>query len=1001
MKKRMWVFLFVVINMFLSFKVFAAEIIFKTSPIGTYEQNISFSVDFTNHPINGSYNVLFEADGRTLLDNDIKISENDKVKSFYINEKLLYGFHDIKVLIKQNGSELLCDERKICVMDLYTHQFMDELSGRGVCTHFLRNVYNQNQPALIDLMNCAGYKWMRDEKSWWGAESENGVYNLSDLKSVVQYAGDRGIKSHLLAVYGSSIHIPEEGINKNEMVYGEFDKIIPKTQESIYAYAEYAQEMVELGDDLQIWNEPNISFNESYVSPYEHLEQKASSYSDLFNATAAYLFNKGKYDIGLTGIEAANSETGCDFAQMCYDNGIYPYITTVSYHPYVGENGFANGFAYNRLKMYSDLVSDNGGWKELSLTETGFSSAQVNDEKAAEGIVKTYASADAFDIDKVFIYELMDESDLGNEIESNWGTVNSDLTPKKMYMASAQMNKKTSGALFLGDVELDLGNDAHCYMYNRSGKPVAVAWLEGDTRQIISFGNERLTISDIYGNITDENTNVVTISSKPVFIEGFGKAWFQNAVRDEVVSENHIWIEKFADMLNPEDIQMLYDAENILTDREMDAEDALEINNLYAEFGNVILSYHGRIENREISQMLFELYKIMKNINNLYITLYEGESKQDLESSYESSKLFSDRYRSRVYSKPYSDAILKFAGRYYNDALTVMGLEDDLIKAGVIDGWDKMSGILSEWYDVFASFEDLKNIGLLAQAAHYDKIAGEDTDFRLALNLNNWSKDAFSGRIEISDGEGNPVCSRDVSLPSDGGYKKETFLIPGEELSGIGIKEFYVRFIDENGAGNSIKIDISVKEKETYPIEAGYFHKTQIINITGRLPEKNNYSDEPVTLVIYEDGRLTYIDQTAAYDNGEYFFNFKYRGNVDNIKIFINMCGTVINDTVLRAVSESEAVGYSFQAVRNGDIISLLIKLQNDYHIDDTYQAIIAFYNNKGRLTGCELGKLRELRDGSYSETENFKAQDAGYAKVFIWKSAENIKPLADALNTE
>ena len=974
--------------------VFADEVVFDTTSVGTVQPSSYVTVSLPGKA-DGNYDLKITADGSTIGSGTVSLTDGTGSTTLSIKQ----GIHDAVITVAQGGNTVYSANQTLYVMEQYTPQFMDVLSERGVNGHFVRTAYRNNAAKLMEYVNAAGFKVLRDTPEWISFEPSAGNYKYNMFDHISSYLGKDKLRLYGGALYGTTVYKCEDGITDDDPA-NTGRKCMPKTQESIYAYAEYAKNQYKNfaepygGDEIEIWNEPNMGgFNKSSYTM--STEEGLSSYVDLTKATSAYLRRNGLTDVELVGLEMANVTDGLGYdghTKICFDEGIYSYIDTISFHPYnSGSKDFSSDSALYKYKWYDtyrDILSSYGGWKKVSLTETGGSRTSISDDILKDNDVKCMVMADAYGYDKFLLYQLFDEEKDDIDPEQNFGLIDNDLNPKAPYLAITRLNIETNGAVYLGELPLSSGK-SHCYVYAKDGNAIAVAWTEETSylKQILYLSGEKVDVYDVYGNLSEEDTSTVTLSSSPVYIKGLSQDKMIEAVKNTVSAENNAWLNSFGSNVSGA-ANTFTSIESALTSS-ANASAIKTAFNSYVSLGNTIINSSADVKTK--SQMLYELYDAMRSLNGLYAVLFDGTA--TLDSSYVSAKADADAYIEKVYSKPYSDAILKFAGDYYDKAETVSELaEQNVMKNGIVQAWSDMGAALTGWYNNLSMQESKINLGLIAQAAFYNKRPADSFNSRIKLNLNNLSKEDFNGEVKcyINDSLSE---TREISIPS-GDHIEAKFLL-NYELYTEADNVLKIEFVNNQGEVVSYSVTpLNPQQGIAAPPDGGVYKETQFINITGQL-DAESIQNKDVTLAIFDgEDNLTYVSQAVADDEGKYRFQFKYTGNTEDVRVALNSGGVLINDTIIEALTYNKVVTSTLDWEQEGDMIKAVADITNYYRAIDSGLIIVAYYDENGVLIDC-VSDLTTLTENE--STLNFETKyntDAASVKVMLWSNFDTIRPL-------
>lgn len=795
------------------------------SKIGTISaKGAAFQLEFYPKTADvANYTVSYSIDEGNTVTTTVSVPPAVKtVKSFGIN--VANGIHQLTATIARDGSVLKEIKQTFYVMDLYSHQFMEELSGRGVNVHLGRVNWQQDVNKNLEILHGGGYRVVRSgTPSWSSMEKTKGVYDFTNMDKYYGWLKSKNVKSYDLLTYGNGLlYPPERSMNGTES-WPTWEKTQLQTHDSIWAWARFAVALAEHNPNpigFELWNEPNHYTEETYI--------KAQKYVDYVKPTTVLLDYNNHDTIDIAPFSLAYNDE-LNFVDTCLRFGLYPYFNSVAHHPYVWQDGFtANQMQEERMFQIERLILKYGGWKDREITEIGYPTTTANntptEESAAIDIVKTFVVSEAHDNEVTIFYDLINDGVDGTYTEDNFGQVTLDGKPKLPYMTTAAFNIKTEGGIYVGEIDLGIDRTTRAFLYYKDGKPVVVAWSNQMDKSSVEWklDGESVTVHDAYGNLVSENADRVLLEEMPFYVEGLSKSWCARAVHDEVTLRNSKWLTAYASNLSDEDRAEI---KSIMNQAEKSfvgtpsAEAVLEQLENMRDFGLKIISYAAddRLEDVEVSKMLYELFRIMQRIDNLYVTAYEGDVPEALTSrTDETYQKARELYKHNLQIMQYSDEMLRHAMRYTKNAKTVMGLEENPSKAGVVKGWNIIADMLCDWFDAFTECEAVIETGYLIQTPYYDRISYINSNVTMEVNLDNYSRREFNGTIKIFDEDGELAAqSEQLKISGDGGHKQIYMKVNTKRpTDGSGFRHYFISYVDNNG--NIIATqptDIQVKDK--------------------------------------------------------------------------------------------------------------------------------------------------------------------------------------------
>ena len=872
--------------------------------------------DINTIPNNAIFTLIFDTVKRTedkytvrICDNGIVISEQlVKIKPGKEIEKdlsinLKNGPHDLKISVIKNGVTKMEVSENVLVSEQYTHQFMDETIKKGA-----------NVKATTD-MNFAlsayklmGFNNVRTDtgKNWFWNETVRGVYNLEHFQDEMRAFTSNGIDVNLLSTYSTGVYQTEDGIDKS--VYGVSatgDRLMPKTPESIQAYGRYTQAIIDklytatgATGFLQLYNEPNLAnFSKSVVLPYENMDECAGNYADLLKATKTVLVKNGYDWVKIGAMELA---AGLDnYAKLAMEYGAYYTFDAFGYHPYPEVNAFnAVHNMDKKVRYYEHQLTDAGGWKEVHYSETGFTTyagGNTGEEFASINMPKMLAISDLNGIDNTTLYCLVDPSTDQTKREGGWGQFRYDLSPKPQVATITAFNNRTNGAKVVGDLNHGYYKDSHMVVYNKNGNPMICAWVEEGAGITLKLATPA-QVFDMYGNLIDDNATEVELTKNPVYISTTEKTFFDEAAYMSAKTLNNSWLEKYPD---EKQVAMPY-FEKIYeclaeTPNSEQVKNAIE---LYENLGIEItkLGKSGNLANIEVSKRLYDLYKPLRFVINLYASKLDNGGNITKTVYSEAELKAKNLYRNKMEIMQFSDAILKFAKKYDEESKLVATLEDNITKYGVIEADNLFVNVLCKWFDSFSEFEKPVNIGLLIQIPHYRKVIYKNNTIDLDMNLTNYSYDKFEGTIQCFDWNGEKIAETErfvLQANEQTITKRISFMVKKQDESS-NYSRYTLKFVDKNGTVvaeqiSDIKVldkfNVSVKPVEAEPQNVEYLtldvenltDEEQNLRIKLTNDENLRFSSNEMSAVV-EPNSVTTIKLPVAYikDTDFHFYSYGY-----------------------------------------------------------------------------------------------------------------------------
>ena len=166
-------------------------------------------------------------------------------------------------------------------------------------------------------------------------------------------------------------------------------------------------------DAVEIWNEPNVN-GTAYLDPDTYFEMLKSAYLIIKNYT--------DIDVVFSGVSPNIPYWKEYLLDVFSNNDANDYFDIMGIHLY--DDGKTN---INTLNFVKNLTL-----KPIWVTETGKPSNVDGEEAQANYIISLYESISQL-VDKIFIYEFLDNSGLSDENENHFGLLTINGTKKEAY----------------------------------------------------------------------------------------------------------------------------------------------------------------------------------------------------------------------------------------------------------------------------------------------------------------------------------------------------------------------------------------------------------------------------------------------------------------------------------------------------------------------------------------------------------------------------------------
>jgi hypothetical protein len=357
-------------------------------------------------------------------------------------------------------------------------------AGVGVNIHFITG-HEQD----LDLIQAAGFKFIRMDFAWSGTEPKKGVYDWSSYDQLLANLDKRDIRALFILDY--SHHLYEETVSSTNPIthLPHRTTASPQHPESIAAYACWAAAAARHfhGRHIiwEIWNEPNIQF----WSPKPDGEQ----YSALALATCKAI-REAEPEVTIIG--PASSTFPWEFLETFLRSGVLGYLDAVSVHPYRGPSHPPETAAADYAKLWQLLLKYEPVSRREKIPilsgEWGYSSCTrgVSLEQQAAFAARQQLANLLNGVLLSIWYDWKNDGDDPKENEHNFGTVLPDLKPKPAYTAIKTLTHTLSGCSLLQRKTLAsdkdyvlLFSDAP-FRASAPGRITVAAWTLADPHEV-------------------------------------------------------------------------------------------------------------------------------------------------------------------------------------------------------------------------------------------------------------------------------------------------------------------------------------------------------------------------------------------------------------------------------------------------------------------------------------------------------------------------------------
>lgn len=705
-----------------------------------YDINSTLKLDFdvNNHDETEYETQVYWGDELIFSKTEVLIGKHDEVIEYPVTLK--YGVDNVRIKVTENGEDKLdYTVYDVICKKAYERQFMDSFATRGVCGPVSHYTLLRDLGARVDRPNI----------TWSMGETTKGEYSMTEQERKIPMANGYGIDVMAVLAYGNSFYNNGSVVNDKATIDG------------FVAYAVALAEKYPYITNFEIWNEPNDSGKP--FDPY--------NYTNLAKITEKALKKVNPDAVVSTGV-VADSDTS--FPDKTIEQGILPYTDAFSTHHYAygysNKTDFADNTLKPRLKNSFGFILKNGGWRKNFVTEFGVPTEYNGVDYQAREIVKEFIISDDYDVDMNLPYMFADDLNTG------WGLIKYDGTPKKTYIATESLFEHVQGSLYIG--RPFYGNEIESYLYAKDGEPILAMWsTSGD--QTIDIGTT-VSVYDMYNNLISDDTSILNLNNEPVYVMGLPKTVFSDAVSN-IMEER---IDRYLGILSLERYKSLF--ENTISNAVNKVSPEVGYEKHFDVTDSIISLYNnGEITYTECMGMLYTTVLSGK----LWMDLY-AVSSPDAASVSSNSRITDlqkkvDEKASELIGGElsFADAMLKTAKEFSDDAITLRDSDENgQVKQGVINAWDMMANKICDMVEKSYLLEEPVMNDIIVLVPMADAILEYNKTSELNVTLYNYSDTALkNAEIRITDSFGNVAGKGNVSINanSDTVIQVQTYIPDG------------------------------------------------------------------------------------------------------------------------------------------------------------------------------------------------------------------------------
>lgn len=345
--------------------------------------------------------------------------------------------------------------------------------GMGVNIHFVTGHEKD-----LDLIQAAGFKFVRMDFAWGGIERRKGEYDWSGYDQLVANLEKRGLRGLFILDYSNDLY--EERVTTTDPIHGGGRKSTasPQRPESVAAFAKWAGAAAAhfKGRRIiwEIWNEPNIFF----WSPKPDVRQ----YTTLALATCKAVRDA---DPDASIVAPATSGFPWEFLEEFFKAGALEHLDGVSVHPYRDYKRSPETAAadYQRLRALIDRYTPpvKKGKLPILSGEWGYATHDkgVTLETQAAFAARQQIVNLLNNVPLSIWYDWKNDGPDPSEREHHFGTVTTDLQPKPSYLAIQTLARELAGCRIERRLESGGPDDYIVVCRNAAGRRTIAAWTTG------------------------------------------------------------------------------------------------------------------------------------------------------------------------------------------------------------------------------------------------------------------------------------------------------------------------------------------------------------------------------------------------------------------------------------------------------------------------------------------------------------------------------------------
>jgi hypothetical protein len=328
--------------------------------------------------------------------------------------------------------------------------------GLGVNIHF-----TTGHDRDLDMIQTAGFRFVRMDFFWDGVEEERGVYDFSAYDELTNGLAKRGLRALYILDYENRLYESDRSV---------------RTEEGRQAFARFAADAAARyrGKNViwELWNEPNGGF----WGPAPNADDYMKLAKVVFPAIR-------KADPEATCVAPGTSGVDLGFLEACFKQGLLELVDAVTVHPYrqsAPETAVAD---YSELRTL--IARYRSGRPDLPILsgEWGYSSAWEGYDEQRQGLYleREFLTNLSRGIPLSIWYDWHDDGQDPEEPEHHFGTVRFDYTEKPAYLAAKRLIEALKGTRFAACLS---GAPDYVLLFSDGKHKVIAAWTTGAPHEV-------------------------------------------------------------------------------------------------------------------------------------------------------------------------------------------------------------------------------------------------------------------------------------------------------------------------------------------------------------------------------------------------------------------------------------------------------------------------------------------------------------------------------------